>query len=252
MKPTDCVFLALLVLADAVDIQVSCCALTEISKRGTETKTSCAQLFSEGCQQVFLQPGEEGSLRTSRDCVVRVTVSGGCVLQLRKGDEKEAGAGLSLKQGEYTTGLVELLKEPASVYHCHCGQPETRARSKRATHEDFLRRHLIYPSPVPNTNQDWTQLMQDRGIFGRPFNTFLHGEMDQVMQAFDLQDKKLQYKNRVGLVHWSKNRMPTTNVRLMDNEYVAVVRARMKYVAMSFRNGLPVHLDKVSSRPPQT
>ncbi|MGH0115345.1 UNVERIFIED_CONTAM: hypothetical protein FKN15_006773 [Acipenser sinensis] len=214
---------------------------------------ACAQLHTEGCGPIPLQlkTGEDGAVTKSHGRVSLVTVSKGCILYVWSGAELRAGGAHTFGEGTFTEEqLSDVLKEPALAYSCECEKAESLSRKKRATFEDFQERHVISPSPVPNTNEGWTQLMRERRLFGRPINTFIHGEVDQIRQAFDLQDQSLQYYNHKGLVHWSKYKLPTTNLRLIEDEYRVAVKARMKYVAVSFRNGLPVHLDKASSRPP--
>ncbi|MGH0138416.1 UNVERIFIED_CONTAM: hypothetical protein FKN15_045070 [Acipenser sinensis] len=149
------------------------------------------------------------------------------------GEEEQAGGAPTPGRGAHTA------EEPAS-----------RTQGKRATYQDFLNIHVIWPSLVPNTSWDWTQLMRERRIFGRPVNTFIHREQEQILRAFSLGDRTLQYWDAVGLVHWSKALLSTTNLQLRKEEYSMEHRALMMYVALAFVNGLPVLLGRVASKRP--
>ncbi|MGH0125360.1 UNVERIFIED_CONTAM: hypothetical protein FKN15_028741 [Acipenser sinensis] len=141
-----------------------------------------------------LKTGEDGAVTKSHGRVSLVTVSKGCILYVWSGAELRAGGAHTFGEGTFTEEqLSDVLKEPALAYSCECEKAESLSRKKSATFEDFQECHVISPSPVPNTNEGWTQLMRERRLFGRPINTFIHGEVDQIRQAFDLQISRPLY-----------------------------------------------------------
>ncbi|XP_014342772.1 uncharacterized protein LOC106703144 [Latimeria chalumnae] len=210
----------------------------------------CASLYSRDHLQLDLKDGERVTWKKSQDKEhnLAAVVFRGCFLTLSDAAAQEKSPSV-FHEGAHVN-LGEAFDGPVLDYRCECGRPGILIRTRRATHQDFLDRHVLGSIQVPNTNKEWTQLMHERKIFGKPFNTFIYGEIDQIQQAFE--GSNHGYTNYHGWIKWSKYSLVVTSLRYQDDRtYRAVIRKRKRYVAVGFENGLPVHLDKTSASSPQ-